>query len=124
VLSADDVQQQLQFNLSPGAEPLPAAQWLDGFLNRNATVLLHGDAVWELIDGWLCALTDEHFVRVVPLVRRTFAGFEAADRRDLGARVHQAGSARTATVPLEWNEQRALRALPMLHELLGVADGA
>ena len=123
VLSAEEVQRQLQLNLSQGAEPLPAAQWLDGFLNRNATVLLHGDAVWDLIDGWLCALTDEHFVRVVPLVRRTFAGFEAADRRDLGARVNQPGGARTAAVPLEWNEERALRAMPMLHELLGVADG-
>lgn len=123
VLPLEDVQQQLQLNLSQGAEPLPAAHWLDGFLNRNATLLLHGDEVWNLIDGWLGGLTDEHFVRVVPLVRRTFSEFEAADRRDLGERVKQPGNSKRDDGPaLHWNEVRAQRALPMLRELLGVRD--
>jgi hypothetical protein len=119
-----DAQLQLQRNLSLGAEPLAAAQWLEGFLNRNAAVLLHGDAMWTLIDGWLNGLNDEHFVRVVPLVRRTFAQFEAADRRDLGVRVKQpaAGARAAATTAPEWNEVRAMRALPMLRELFGIAD--
>jgi hypothetical protein len=123
VLTIEEVQAQLQRALSSGAEPLEAAQWLDGFLNRNATVLLHEDAVWALIDQWLSGLGDEHFVRVVPLVRRTFAAFEAADRRDLGERVKQPIVANTAaTAAPAWNEARALRALPMLRELFGVAD--
>ncbi len=122
VLSADDVQPLLQRALSPGVEPLAAAQWLDGFLNRNATVLLHGDTVWPLIDGWLSGLGDEHFVRVVPLVRRTFSEFEAADRRDLGERVKRPGSTIRAAAPAhEWNAPRAMRALPMLRELYGIA---
>ena len=122
-LSAEDVRQQLQMNLSQGNEPLSAAQWLDGFLNRNATVLLHGDSVWSLIDDWLCGLSDEQFARIVPLVRRTFSGFEAADRRDLGERVRRPGTgARTAAAPPAWNEARAQRAVPMLRELLGACD--
>ncbi|KAF1055214.1 MAG: hypothetical protein GAK43_00007 [Stenotrophomonas maltophilia] len=36
-----------QLQLSVGASPREAAHWLDGFLNRNATVLLHDDAVWQ-----------------------------------------------------------------------------
>ena len=124
VLSADEVQQQLQLNLSQGAEPLSAAQWLDGFLNRNATVLLHGEAAWSLIDAWIGVLSDEHFVKIIPLVRRTFAGFEAADRRDLAQRVKQKpGATMRVAAPMNWNEARALRALPMLTELLGIADG-
>lgn len=122
-MPGDEVQAQLQRNLSQGAEPLPAAQWLDGFLNRNATVLLHEDAVWALIDGWLSGLSDDHFVRIVPLVRRTFAEFEAADRRDLGERVKRPHAA--APVAIEqpaWDETRARRALPMLRELFGVSD--
>jgi hypothetical protein len=124
VMSTGDVQQQLGLSLSQGAEPLQAAHWLDGFLNRNATVLLHGDSVWTLIDGWLTGLSHEHFVRVVPLVRRTFAQFEAADRRDLGEKVKRpAGSPHQGPAsPLPWNEARANRALPMLRELLGIAD--
>jgi hypothetical protein len=123
-LSGDDVRDQLGLNLSQGVEPLAAAQWLDGFLNRNATVLLHGDAVWALIDDWLGGLHDDHFVRVLPLVRRTFSLFEAADRRDLGARVKRpATSAAPVSEAMNWDETRAKRALPMLRELLGIADG-
>ncbi|HEY2344754.1 MAG TPA: DUF5682 family protein [Xanthomonadaceae bacterium] len=122
-LSGDEVRDQLGLNLSQGVEPLDAAQWLDGFLNRNATVLLHGDAVWALIDDWLGGLHDDHFVRVLPLVRRTFAQFEAADRRDLGARVKRpANSGSRAAEVMAWDEARAKRALPMLRELLGIAD--
>jgi hypothetical protein len=115
--------QQIGLNLSAGAEPLQAAQWLDGFLNRNAAVLLHGDAVWPLIDAWICGLSDEHFLRAVPLVRRSFAQFEAADRRDLGLRVKQPAAARSGVVTIAWDATRAGRALPMLRELLGIADG-
>ena len=122
-LSVDEVRQQLTLNLSQGAEALAAAQWLDGFLNRNATVLLHGETVWALLDQWLSALADEHFIRVVPLVRRTFAAFESADRRDLSERVRQpAQSARSAAAPMAWNEERANRALPLLRELLGLTN--
>lgn len=115
---------QLQRNLSSGVEPLAAAHWLEGFLNRSATVLLHGDAIWALIDGWLSGLDDAHFVRIVPLVRRTFAQFEAADRRDLGTRVRQpvAAPAPLAATAPEWNQAQAMRALPMLRELFGISD--
>ncbi|HEY9132900.1 MAG TPA: DUF5682 family protein [Dyella sp.] len=121
VLSPEQAQERLQRSLSAGAEPREAAQWLDGFLNRNAAILLHGDTVWPLIDRWLATLSDEHFLRVVPLVRRTFAAFEAGDRRDLGQRVRQPQAA-APIVANEWNEERALRALPMLRELFGIAD--
>ncbi|WP_266168280.1 DUF5682 family protein [Dyella subtropica] len=123
VFSTDEAAQQISLNLSAGAEPLQSAQWLDGFLNRNAAVLLHGDVVWPLIDAWICGLQDEHFMRVVPLVRRSFAQFEAADRRDLSLRVKQPAGQRAAAASVTWDAARANRALPMLRELLGIADG-
>jgi hypothetical protein len=123
-LSPDETSRLLSLSLSQGSDPLPAAEWLDGFLNRNASVLLHGDSVWPLIDAWLGSLQHEHFIRVVPLVRRTFAQFEAADRRDLGERVKRpVGAAVAAGETMLWDEVRAKRALPMLRELLGMADG-
>lgn len=121
VLPTELVHTQLQQQLSPGAEPLHAAQWLDGFLNRNATVLLHDDAVWQMIDAWVVALDEEQLVRALPLVRRTFAAFEAADRRDLGTRVKRAPLRGSVAAPApDWNVGRAERALPMLRELLGL----
>ncbi|MEC3889726.1 DUF5682 family protein [Xanthomonas campestris] len=120
-VQTDTVHTQLQQQLSQGAEPLQAAQWLDGFLNRNATVLLHDDAVWQMIDGWVIGLDEVQLVRVLPLVRRTFAAFENADRRALGVRVKQAPAEDTVAVAApDWNEARAERALPMLRELLGL----
>lgn len=113
----------LSLNLSAAADPQAAAHWLEGFLNRNASVLLHGDVVWPLLDRWLAALADEHFMRVLPLVRRTFAEFEAADRRDLAVRVRRPGAAVQAQAAAPaWDEARVRRALPALRELLGVAD--
>ncbi|UZW58662.1 DUF5682 family protein [Lysobacter enzymogenes] len=115
------VARELGLNLSLGAEPLDAAHWLDGFLNRNAAVLLHDDAVWGLIDGWVSNLGHEHFLRVVPLLRRSFAEFEAADRRDLGQRVKRPlGAAPAAAARSSWDAARAARALPLLRELFGL----
>lgn len=123
VLDIEQVQHALQRALSSGAEPLPAAEWLDGFLNRNATVLLHDEQVWPLVDQWLCSLNRDAFLRVLPLVRRTFANFETADRRDLAERVKQGQreSSPSLNVPT-WHVVRAERALPLLRQILGVAD--
>ncbi|WAC73804.1 DUF5682 family protein [Roseateles sp. SL47] len=119
-LTADDAGTALSLHLSSGAEPLKAAAWLDGFLNRNAVVLLHHDGVWPLVDQWLAGLAEEHFVRVLPLVRRTFAAFEQGERRDLGARAARQGPVGAATAAPAWDESRARLPLPLLRQLLGV----
>ena len=121
VWSADQVGPALSLHLSAGAEPGKAAAWLDGFLNRNAVVLLHDANVWQLVDQWLSSLNEEHFVRVLPLVRRTFSAFGPSERRDLGQRASQ--GARTAAAPLAapaWDETRAALPLPLLRELMGL----
>lgn len=122
MLEAEEAQRQLELSLSQGVDPLPAAHWLDGFLNRNATVLLHGESVWPLIDTWLSGLDDAHFLRIVPLVRRTFATFTSADRRDLGDKVRRSATATRAegAQAPDWLNERAGRALPTLYELFGL----
>lgn len=111
----------LSLHLSAGAEPAKAAAWLDGFVNRNAVVLLHDATVWRLVDDWLASLSDEHFVRIVPLVRRTFSFFSASERRDLGQRAAQGASdAPAAAAVPAWDEERAAMPVPLLRQLLGV----
>ena len=111
----------LSLQLSAGAEPAKAAAWLDGFLNRNAVVLLHDDAVWRLVDEWMAGLGEEHFVRVLPLMRRTFAAFAAGERRDLGARAaHGAQTVTVASVAPDWDPVRAELPLPLLRMLMGI----
>ncbi len=118
---AEQVATALSLHLSAGAEPTKAAAWLDGFLNRNAVVLLHDANVWRLVDEWLASLSDEHFIRVLPLVRRTFSVFEASERRDLGQRASCGVRAVAATASAtDWDETRAALPLPLLRQLLGV----
>lgn len=123
VWTAEAVAQALSLHLSAAADPQKAAAWLDGFLNRNATVLLHDDKVWQLVDAWLSGLADEHFIRVLPLVRRTFSLFSGGERRDLGARAGRGavGSVAGAAAAADWDEARAALPIPLLRQLLGVS---
>ena len=115
------VAQALSLHLSAGAEAARAAAWLDGFLNRNAVVLLHDTQVWQLVDAWLASLGEDHFVRVLPLVRRTFSAFEANERRELGQRAGRGMASAAAPVQeADWDEGRANMPLPVLRQLLGI----
>ncbi len=112
---------ELSRNLSTGAPALEAAQWLDGFLNRNALVLLHDAALWQLVDQWLAELNDAHFVQIVPLLRRSFAHFSRSERHDLGLRAAQGTStAPTIATAPDWDAERAALPLATLRLLLGL----
>ena len=69
----------------PGTEAAEAAAWLDGFLGGSGVLLLHDARLLGLIDAWLAALPDDTFTSTLPLVRRAFARFAAAERRQIGA---------------------------------------
>ena len=122
---AGDAAQALSLQLSSGADPLKAAAWLEGFLNRNAVVLLHDAQLWQLVNGWLCSLGEAHFTHILPLVRRTFSAFSASERSDLGQRARQGGAstahaAASASAP-PWDAELAALPLPLLHTILGIA---
>lgn len=106
--------------LSVGNDPGPAAAWLEGFLNQSGMVLLHDQQLWAMVDDWLGTLVEEHFMRVLPLLRRAFAAFSAPERRQLGERAHRPVSATAANTLPDWDAARAERALPLLRQLLGV----
>jgi len=127
----DEAATQLSRQLSSGAPPLDAAHWLEGFLNRNAMVLLHDETVWGLVDAWLESLTDAHFMQVVPLVRRSFAAFSASERHDLGQRARRGrqsglGAASALTtgagtgMGTDVDAERAALAIPLLRLILGI----
>ncbi|MEO8022564.1 DUF5682 family protein [Polaromonas sp.] len=119
--STDEIATWLSRALSAGVDPLDAALWLDGFLNRNAMVLLHDTTLWRLIDDWLTGLSDAHFLQVVPLVRRSFAAFSNAERRDLGQRAARGSAAAPAVEAVAGlDAARAAKPLPTLRLLLGL----
>lgn len=119
---ADETARRMGLALSAAVDPAPAAAWLEGFLNGNATVLLHDAALWALVDRWLAALGEEHFTRVLPLLRRAFSEFTAPERRRLGERAARPAdaAARPEAVAQSWDSARGDRALPLLAALLGI----
>ena len=94
-----------------------AAAWLDGFLGGDAVLLLHDAELLRLVDEWVAASTTAVFEDLLPLLRRTFARVQPAERRRLGThRRRGVGAASTATAaPVD--DDRALPA-----SLAAVAD--
>jgi hypothetical protein len=111
--------------LSVGTPPARGASFVEGFVAGSGTVLLHDDALLRLLDTWVSTLPVRAFTDVVPLLRRTFGAFEAAERRQLGrllADPHGGqGAAATARIRSGWDldEDRAAAGLAAVTVLLG-----
>lgn len=73
--------------LARGVEVSGAARWLEGFLGGSALLLLHDQTLLSLLDDWLSDLSDASFLEALPLLRRTFSGLPAGERRRLGSRL-------------------------------------
>jgi Family of unknown function (DUF5682) len=103
---------------------LGAAHWIAGFLQGSGALLVRQDALFAIIDGWLADLAPDQFVQLLPLLRRTFATFEAAERRGIQERAgHITGKAPALAHTFEtaaWDEARATRVLPVLYRLFAL----
>ena len=122
--ATEDAAIRMSRALSRAAAPESAAAWLEGFLNEGGTVLVHDAALFRLVDQWVTGLSADHFIQVLPLVRRTFATFPAPARRQIGERVKRdtggAPLARPGASVEDWNMTRAEALIPALKLILGV----
>jgi hypothetical protein len=50
-------------------------------------LLVHDRGVLGVLDDWVAALSEQDFLDVLPLLRRTFGEFAAAERASLGQAV-------------------------------------
>ncbi|MFE1166333.1 DUF5682 family protein [Nocardiopsis sp. NPDC058789] len=97
-ISTEELHRRLGLTMSPGTEPTRAAAWLEGFLQGSGLILVHDERLLGLIDTWLLSLSEERFVAVLPLLRRTFGAFGSAERHEIGTAVTRADGGRTTTV--------------------------
>ena len=105
--------------LSRANPPNVAAAFLHGFFGESAGVILHDQAFFAIVDEWLAAPEEEHFLEVLPLLRRAFSSFGAVERRHLLEQVGRgAVPARTATSAID--EEAFAKALPLLRLILGI----
>jgi hypothetical protein len=120
--SEEDVARRLSQALSPGTPAATAAAWVEGFLHGSGLVLLHHHVLLDLIDDWACEIPADAFVEQLPLLRRTFATFSGAERRQIAQRLSRgAPSEQASAIPSldAIDHARAARVLPALKLILG-----
>ncbi len=103
--------------LSHAAGAPAAAAWVEGFLRDNGELLVHTPELLDILDDWMLPLEEERFLEVLPLLRRTFASFPPAVRRNLGQSLRRDRQAPASTTNLN---HRAEWVLPIVHRLLGL----
>ena len=117
--TAEDTARRLHLALSMANDPLAAAHWIEGFASGSGAVLTHDAIMWNLIDRWLAGLTVEHFVETLPLLRRTFATFPQAERRQIGQHARRGDTAVAAAAITGIATERARKVLPVLQTIYG-----
>jgi hypothetical protein len=122
MLPADEVARRMGLALSPANEPSQAAAWLEGSLHGSGLLLLHNDALWQILDAWVVSLQTDTFVQLLPLLRRTFATFSTPERRQMGERVKRGSGVRGQGPGIgdqaEVDVMRANKVLPLAAQLL------
>lgn len=110
--------QRFALALSQANNPEHAAHWFAGFLTDQGLSLLHDDKLWSLVDGWLAHLSEEHFVQLLPLLRRTIATFSSPERQQIAAKI--GGWRQQQQTEVELDLARANLVLPVLRQIFGI----
>lgn len=120
-LSAEEAARTLGLALSRGEDPARGAAWIEGFLSGQGVALVHDPNLLPLLEHWVAGLSDEAFIAVLPLLRRTFATFAAPERAKIASRLGQARGANPAAPSERWqlDDTRAQAVLPTIGLLLG-----
>ncbi|HET7460016.1 MAG TPA: DUF5682 family protein [Longimicrobium sp.] len=128
-IAADEAARRMGLALSLAGEPAYGGAWIEGFLTGSAVALLHDAALWGVLDAWIAGLKGDAFDTLLPLLRRTFARFDPAERRSLGelarrgpARLQPGSSpaeATDGTASPTANTARGDAVLPLLMLILG-----
>ncbi|MEL6892520.1 MAG: DUF5682 family protein [Actinomycetota bacterium] len=119
--SATLVEHRLGQALSPGTPPAQGAAFVEGFLAGSGTVLLHDAELLGVVDRWVASLAPDAFDAVLPLLRRTFGGFEAAERRQMMTLLTSGAIRRATGFGADVDADRAAAALTTVRHLLGLA---
>lgn len=115
----DVLQHDFRLATSAANSVTDAAAWLEGLLYRGAALLLYDGGFFGQLDGWLQALAEDDFMRVLPLLRRITATFNAAELGQLGLLVAQ-GQHRQENTALEFDAGLGAQALRTIGQLLGL----
>jgi hypothetical protein len=109
-----------------GQELQKAGAFLESFLCGRSEVILQDQPLLQLIDAWLCQLNEEDFVEALPLLRRSFAGFDGVARRRLMETIDKGPLQDSGVKSAQSMEHDGafVEALPLLYQILGIGGHA
>lgn len=121
ILEGDALINAFSFAMSSASAPANAAVWIEGFLKGSGTILLIDNDLWNIVHNWVEQLNEDNFMQVLPLLRRTFAGFTQPERRKLGEKVKN-GVTKIISYDRSsaFDHQRATQGIPVVLELFGL----
>lgn len=124
ILKGEQLINTFSYSMSFANDAEKAASWLEGFLNGSGTILLVDSALWNLINNWVADLSEEVFVQVLPLLRRTFSEFTNSERRKLGEKAKDGNTLtnKSNQKPSEesFDFTKAKKGIPVVLQLLGI----
>ena len=116
---AEQLNNQFRLELSEGNDVTHGAAWLEGLFINGAVLLLYDDKLFELLDTWINQLEEEDFVRVLPMVRRSFSTFSPGELNQLSGRVLY-GSNKSSATAYQTDPELAQLALQKLAFYIGL----
>ena len=122
-ISQEEKQGHIKFYSSVGNAPSDTAYWFEGFLRASGSVLLLDDNLWLLVNGWLCELSDENFIELLPMIRPYIQQFHHSrtsqtGRKSQGFKFN--GTDTHSARDYSCNDEEASQVIPLLETLLGI----
>lgn len=83
LISNEELAKEVSRRLSPGIPADLGAGWFEGLAQRNRYALLTRLALWEQLDSYVGALTEEEFKRALVFLRRAFGDFSPQEKHSI-----------------------------------------
>ncbi|MCB0661347.1 MAG: hypothetical protein KDC24_01300 [Saprospiraceae bacterium] len=109
---------QMYLHLSSVQEARDGAYWLAGFLHGSGLLLIHQPELWTIVDEWVSQLEPDRFEDLLPILRRTFSTFSAAERSKMLELVRKGKAATSVKSTSNSNDTAIEAVLPLIRKLL------
>jgi hypothetical protein len=105
-------------------QPKDSGAFLEGFLRGGSEVLMQDEPLLQLLDAWLCELSETDFTDSLPLLRRSLSSFDTVSRRRVFEKVQRGRQQSTSASSNFGTESNPAfeAALPLLYKILGLGD--
>lgn len=128
-LDDEELQRHTRLALSLATPAPQAASWIEGVLHGSGMLVLHQDGLWRALDAWMSELPLDVFDALLPILRRSFSGFQAPERQQMGEKVKRlhtsspahSGQTMGGVAQSDLDQERADKILPVLAQIMGVA---